>query len=142
MLRELDFSSAVLISKELSSSAHYSILLCAAWLTAAYHKLAMIEATKNHMTTAYTLPDYSKGMKHAMYHISKGSYTHPALRVPIVSPSTFFQHTKNLMLATCGPNMYFWRLAYLKVFAELLSAFKKQPDNSETVSYSSNNSRL
>lgn len=130
MLRELGFSSAVLISKDFSPSAHYSILFTAAWLTAACHKLAMIEATKTYKTQAYTIPDYAKGMKQAMVQISKGVYTHPALRVPNPNPSSFFQHTTNLLQATCGPNMFFWRLVYLKAFSELLSVFKKQVDNS------------
>lgn len=134
MLREFGFSSAVLISKDFTPSAHYSILFMAAWLTAACHKLAMLEATKNYKAEGYTIPDYSKGMKQAMVQISKGRYTHPALRVPHANPATFFQHSVNLLQATCGPNMFFWRLAYLKMFAELLAVFKNQVDNSECFS--------
>lgn len=131
MLRELGFSSAVLISKDFTPSAHYSILFAAAWLTAACHKLAMIEATKNIKTGNYTSPDYSYGMKVALRSISNNKYSHPGLKVYFAHPASFFQRSVNLVFATCGPNVFFWRLAYLKAFAELLSFMKERVEQSE-----------
>lgn len=129
--REFGFTGAVLISKDLPAAAHYSILLTAAWLTASCHKLVMIEATKDLASKQYTYPDYSKGMRHTFFQLSQGAYTHPALRVPISNPATMLQRTANVLYATCGPNMFFWRLVYLKSFSELLSQFKKHAQHAE-----------
>lgn len=131
-LREFGFSGAVLISKDLPAPAHYTILLSAAWLTASCHKLTMIEATKDLIPTHYSVPDYSKGMRYAIYQLSKGVFTHPALRAPISNPATLFQHTTNVLYTTCGPNMFFWRLVYLKAFTELLASFKRSTQHWDT----------
>lgn len=128
MLRELGFSSAVLMAKDLPPFAHYSILFVAAWMSAACHKLTMIEATKKYSADNFTRPDYAKGLKPVFVSLSKGEYTHPALKAPYANPYNFFQRSANLMLATCGPNMFVWRLAYLAVFSELLSTFKKRAE--------------
>lgn len=128
-LRELGFSGAVLISKDLSTTAHYSILLTAAWLTAACHKLVMIEATKDLAKNTFTVPDYSKGVGQVIRNLANGAYTHPTLHVPIIKPTTLLQRSANVLYASCGPNMFFFRLLYLKGFTEARLLIKDYIDN-------------
>jgi hypothetical protein len=121
----MGFSSAVLAAKDLPPRAHDVVMIIAAWQTAACHKLAMIEATKDLMKgNKYTVPDYSRGMLPVLYHFANGSYyTHPAIQSPIVQPKNLLQKSANVLYATCGPNMFLWRLIYLKVFATLSGFF-------------------
>lgn len=118
LMREFGFSSAVLASADLSTSARYSMLIPATWLTAACHKLVMIEATKDLATHGYSVPDYSKGARVVLNKLATGAYTHPTLNVPIPNPTTFMQRAGNVAYATCGPNMFFFRMMYLAGFSE------------------------
>jgi hypothetical protein len=77
------------------------------------------------------VPDYSKGIGHAINNISNGAFTHPTLHVPISNPTTLFHRATNVLHATCGPNMFFWRLVYLKAFTEMLATFKNYTDDWE-----------
>lgn len=122
--REIGFSSAVLAAHDMPKTAHYSILLSAAWGTAACHKLAMIEATKEFIPATYSVPNYKDGYLNVLRNLARGIYTHPALKPVFVTPKNPLQLTVNVLNATCGANMFVFRLTYLKAFSEVFGFFK------------------
>lgn len=117
--REIGFSSAALFSKDLPSPVYYGTMLAAAWLTGACHKLVTIEVTKDLLSLNASVPDYNKGIFQVFRNIAHGNYTYPSLAVPIKNPKNVIQKSVNFLNASCGINMFFWRLTYLTAFSNL-----------------------
>jgi hypothetical protein len=118
-LREVGFTVAVLGSKDMSPNAQYGALLGATWATAAIHKMASLEAIRDKLPKDKTIPDFSKGISYVIRSMARGDiYTHPAFKVPFPMAANKWALGANFLHASCGINMFIFRLAYLATFKQ------------------------
>lgn len=126
-LREVGFTSSIFGTDDLPFYQRLPVLLPSALITAITHKLASIEITKDIRQITHLVPDYRIGFRAVIHNIAYGGvYKHESFRVPITHPKSMPQFAINFLSATCGYNMYFWRLTYLAVFAGLLSFLNQE----------------
>jgi|GEM_PF-3774060 len=127
-LREMGFSLAVLAKQDFSPTGQYAAVLGGAYVTATMHKMAVMEATRDSMEKAGTLPKFTYGgVLTALRNIAQGGvYTHPALAVPFQNPANLLAKIANFAGATCGGSMLFFRLLYLVTFEYAYSSALKQ----------------
>lgn len=120
--RELGFCVSVFGTENLPFYQKLPFFFVSALVTAVAHKLAAIEITKDIRQIGHLVPDYTIGIRAAFKNIAYGdTYLHDAFKVPKVNPKTATQLATNFFTATCGPNMFFFRLVYLAAFANIFS---------------------
>jgi hypothetical protein len=117
--REIGFSLAVLAKNDLSPTAQQSVLMSATYFTAAAHKMAALDATRDMLPQGTTVPNIREGFLYTVRAMSRGNvYTHPAFKVPFPNPANLAALTGNFLHVSCGANMFIFRLAYLTAFRE------------------------
>lgn len=120
LIREWGFSLTVLAKQDLSPWAQTGTLYSMAWVTAAVHKLVVIEASRD-LQKHVTAPDFRQGIGFTIMSMARGGvYTHPAFQAPFKNPANIPAMIGNLLHVSCGVNMYVFRLLYLAAFGEVL----------------------
>lgn len=118
-LREIGFSLAVLAKNDLSPVSQQAVLMGATYFTAAAHKLAALDATRDMLPHGVSVPNLREGIIYTIRSMANGNvYTHPAFKVPFPNPSSWIAKTGNFLHVSCGANMFVFRLAYLVAFRE------------------------
>jgi hypothetical protein len=124
--RELGFCFSVFGTDDLKYYQRAPVFLMSALVSAIAHKLVSVELTKDIRQISHQVPDYSVGYRAVMKNIAYGNYTHPTFSVVNKNPKTVSQLAINFLSATCGANMYFWRLTYISAFAGLMGFANRQ----------------
>lgn len=118
-LREIGFSFAVLAKNDLSPVSQQAVLIGATYFTAAAHKMAALDATRDMLPHGVTVPNLREGVFYTIRSMANGDiYTHPAFKVPFANPANWLRKTGNFLHVSCGANMFVFRLAYLMAFRE------------------------
>lgn len=131
--REFWFCLCVFKARDLEGYQKIPLFLSAALATAMFHKLVAIEVTKDIRRIVNQVPDYSIGFKAVFRNLAYGGvYTYKTLSAPIDKPKTTPHLIYNFFSATCGVNMFFWRLAYLIAFSAILNGVKAELNQVET----------
>jgi hypothetical protein len=120
-IRDVLFSMGAFGTENLSLWQKMPVLLPCAVISAMGHKLVCVEATKDIRGIVDSVPNYSLGYRAAFRNIAYGHITHDAFKVSYPNPKSTSQLINNFMGATCGRNMFFWRLLYIGVFSQVLS---------------------
>jgi len=100
--------------------------------TSAFHKAAVIEATKDSVAAGITAPKLSEGFK-IIGKIARGEYSHPAFAVRHPQPASYWQASVNLSYVVFNPKVVVARALYLGLFksAFLLAKPRKQAASPE-----------
>jgi hypothetical protein len=128
-VRDIVFSLGVFGTGHLSDGAKMSVMLPIAVLSAAGHKLAYTEATKDLRGIADQVPNYDRGYRAAFKDMAYGRIKHKAFKVYFQNPDTYSKLAINTFSATCGLNIFFWRLVYLTSMTYVLHKTNQQTEH-------------
>lgn len=118
--RELGYSFGVFATDDFSFKKRLAAMMPIALITAMAHKLVSTELTKDIRQIAHEVPDYGNGFGEAFKKIAQGHYQKHSFKIIFNKPTNTPMLVANFIYATCGPNMFLWRLIYLGAFATML----------------------
>jgi hypothetical protein len=84
--------------------------------TGMLHKLAVAEATRDYLPAGENAPDFRQGIRATFSQLARGEYNNTRFKIAYPEPKNMLQKAYNVFHATCGVNVFTFRLAYLVGF--------------------------